>query len=144
MHFACDAGTEDTFGLYLRVSDNFPIRLQEIDHKFKIAHHPLVILNACKTGIVDPLRTSNWVTLFWERGACGVVATEARVLDEFAARFSKKIYELLLMRKTISEVLFEARRYFWKVEHDPSGLVYALYASPSLRIEYRKPAEEES
>ena len=71
------------------------------------------------------------------------MATEARVLDEFAAKFSKKLYELLLMDKRISEVLLEARHYFWEKDHDPSGLAYALYASPNLKIEIQKSLKEE-
>ncbi len=140
LHLACEANTEDPGNPYLWIADNFQVELQEIYHNFRIRRYPLVVLNACGTGMRDPFRTSNWVLLFWEQGAGGIVATEARVPDEFAARFSREFYKHLLDGKQIGEALFEARRFFWEQpeshpEHNPIGLVYSLYSSPSLRIE---------
>jgi tetratricopeptide (TPR) repeat protein len=136
LHLACHTHMKGPDELYLVVSKDFYIGLREIrNREFQIKHHPLVVLNACLTGQFNPLYTSNWVTLFWEKGARGVLATEARVTDSFAAKFLKKLYERLLTGELIGKALFETRRYFWKTNHDPTGLVYALYSSPSLRIE---------
>ncbi len=136
LHLACHATANKPGDPYLVVSNDFQIRLGHLRNRnFEIKHHPLVVLNACLTGPINPLYASNWATLFWERGARGVLATEARVPDIFAARFLKKLYEGLLSGEPIGDELFRTRRYFWEEEHNPGGLVYALYASPSLKIE---------
>ena len=140
LHLTCHANTRDPANPYLSVANDFHVRWFEIYNRFKIQDYPLVVLNACRTGMTDPLRTSNWVTLFWKQGAGGIVATEARVLDEYATRFSEELCKHLLEGELISQALFECRHHFWELpeghpEYNPIGLVYSLYSSSSLRIE---------
>ncbi len=120
---------------YLLVSDEFPITIEEFrGREFDIKHKPFVILNACLTGTISPLYTSNWAALFWERGARGVLATEFHVPDSFAAVFTEELYEHFLSGEPIGKALLATRHHFWRAQHNPLGLAYALYSSPSIRI----------
>jgi hypothetical protein len=84
---------------------------------------------------MNPLYTSNWAALFWERGARGVLATEFRVPDWFAASFIEELYPRFLSGESIGESLLAVRQHFWNQKRNPLGLAYALYSSPSIRIE---------
>lgn len=135
-HFACHAyAKEPPSQSYLLISDDFPITIEDFRvNEFEIQHNPFVILNACRTGTMNPLYTSNWASLFWERGARGVLATEFRVPDWFGAKFIKELYGQLLSGKPIGEALLASRVRFAKGESIPLGLAYALYSSPSIKI----------
>lgn len=137
IHLACHAYQQHPLSRsYLVVEDNFEISIQDFTvYQFHIENNPLVILNACRTGTMDPLSTANWARLFWERGARGVLATEFRVPDSFAARFTPQLYESFLAGTNIGESLLHTRRHFWKTDGNPLGLAYALYSSPSIRIQ---------
>lgn len=135
-HLACHAYTKQPVSQsYLLISDDFTITIEDIRvQEFEIKHNPLVILNACLTGTINPLSTSNWASLFWERGARGVLATEFRVPDWFAASFVIELYQHLLSGKSIGVGLLATRHHFWEQHSNPLGLAYALYSSPSIRI----------
>jgi CHAT domain-containing protein len=136
VHLACHAQEKKPRNQsYLLVSDEFAVSIEDFFVRdFKIKHHPFVILNACLTGTISPLYTSNWAALFWERGARGVLATEFHVPDSFAAAFTEELYNHFLSGKPIGEALLDTRRYFWEQQSNPLGLAYALYSSPSIRI----------
>ncbi len=136
MHLACHAHEMQPMSQsYLLISNHFPITIEDFRvQEFAIAHHPFVILNACLTGTISPLYTSNWAALFWERGARGVLATEFHVPDSFAAAFTEELYKHFLGGNSIGEALLTTRRHFWEQQQNPLGLAYALYASPSIRI----------
>ncbi len=136
VHLACHAREKKPKSQsYLLVSDNFDISIEDFGvQEFVIKHNPFIILNACVTGTISPLYTSNWAALFWGRGARGVLATELHVPDWFAAAFTKELYKHFLSGKPIGEALLTTRRYFWQEQHNPLGLAYALYSSPSIRI----------
>jgi len=137
VHFACHAYLKDPLDLsYLRVSDSFNITMREIySHEFIIRYHPLVIMNACHTGVIHPLSTSSWAALFRKYGARGVLATEFRVPDDFAAAFVVELYQHLLAGKPIGLALLITRRLFWDAhQRNPLGLAYALYSSHAVKI----------
>ncbi len=136
IHLACHAREKKPKSQsYLLVSDNFDISIEDFGvQEFVIKHNPFIILNACLTGTISPLYTSNWAALFWGRGARGVLATELHVPDWFAAAFTEELYKHFLSGKPIGEALLTTRRYFWQEQHNPLGLAYALYSSPSIRI----------
>ena len=136
VHLACHAREKKPKSQsYLLVSENFDISIEDFGvQEFIIKHNPFVILNACLTGTISPLYTSNWAALFWGRGARGVLATELHVPDWFAAAFTEELYKHFLSGKPIGEALLATRRYFWKKQQNPLGLAYALYSSPSIRI----------
>lgn len=137
IHLACHAYQQHPLSRsFLVVEENFEVSIQDFTvHEFYIENNPLVILNACRTGTMNPLSTANWARLFWERGARGVLATEFRVPDSFAARFTPQLYESFLAGTNIGESLLRTRRHFWETDGNPLGLAYALYSSPSIRIQ---------
>lgn len=136
VHLACHAReAEPVYQSYLWVTDEFKISIKDfVVHEFEIKSNPFVILNACLTGVINPLHTYYWAAEFWKRGARGVLATDFHVPDSFAAAFSEELYRHLLAGEPVGEALLAARRHFWTKDRNPLGLAYALYSSPSIRI----------
>jgi hypothetical protein len=137
-HFACHAFYEDESPSlsYILLSDEFPITLRDLK-TYEISmknSHPLVILNACETGNLNPLYTSHFAAAFLEYGARGVVATECAVSDDFAADFAQQLYKHLLAGEPLGQSLLATRRYFLEEHNNPSGLLYSMYAPPSIRL----------
>ena len=136
LHFACHAYEQTPIERsYLFITKDF--RVSMIDFrvsKFELSQHPFVILNACRTSVVNPRYTSSWVRRLWEHGARGVLATDFKVPDDFAATFSAALYAELLKGVSIGKALLNCRRHFWKKESNPLGLAYALYSSPSIKV----------
>jgi hypothetical protein len=136
-HFACHAVYEDGAPdmSHLMLSDEFPITLMDMEvYGVVTSNHPLIVMNACETGNLNPLYTSHFAAAFLKYGARGVVATECAVPDDFAARFAEQLYTRLLAGKPLGESLLATRRYFWKKHNDPSGLLYSMYAAPNIRL----------
>jgi CHAT domain-containing protein len=135
-HLACHAfDQKPSSQSYLDVANNFHISIEDFRaRKLTTKYNPLVILNACLTGITDSLCISGWAAEFWKGGARGVVATEFQVPDWFAAVFIEKLYEHLLSGEPLGESLWATRSYFWEREKNPLGLAYALYAPLAIRI----------
>ncbi|GAC1457788.1 MAG: hypothetical protein PVSMB2_13180 [Ktedonobacteraceae bacterium] len=136
LHFACHAYEQDPIEKsYLFVTKDFAVSMSDfVVSQYELTHHPFVILNACLSGVVNPLYTSSWAEKLWEHGARGVLATDFQVPDWFGASFSEVLYKYLLSGLWIGGTLVNARRYFWKEHHNPLGLAYALYSSPSIQI----------
>ena len=138
-HFACHAVADSNIGLesYLELSSELRIRLLDMSAQGHVmAGAPLVLLNACGTGIRDPRRTSNFVTRFMLSGGRGVLATECDVPDGFASRFLERVYEPLLAGETLGLAVLAARRHFLATKANPLGLLYAVYAPLETRLDY--------
>jgi hypothetical protein len=136
-HFACHALYDNIAPnlSYIQLSNEFPISLQDMEvYGIVLQEHPLVVLNACETGNLNPLYTSSFVRTFLKYGARGVVATECPVPDSFAADFTEYLYRLLLTGMQLGESILSTRRHFLEMSKDPSGLLYSMYASPSIRF----------
>lgn len=82
--------------------------------------------------------TSHFAGSFPGLGARGVVATECKVPDDFAAEFVEKLYEHLLNGEPLGESLLASRRFFLTERGNPSGLLYSMYASPPFRLARRE------
>ena len=136
-HLACEAYVrKPSSQSCLLVSDDFEITIEDFRvREFDLKHNPLVILNACLTGTMNPLYTSNWAAVFRERGARGVLATESCVPDWFAAAFAQEFYKHFLSGEPVGKALLATRLHFCTEQSNPLGLGYALYSSPSIRIE---------
>ena len=136
LHLACHAYASNPLNFsYLRISDRFDISMQDFyAQEFKMTCNPFVILNACHTGAISPLYTSNWATLFWKYGARGVLATEFSVPDRFAAVFIALLYKYLLSGVPVGAALRVTRDRFWKEQRNPLGLAYTLYSPLGVRI----------
>jgi hypothetical protein len=136
-HFACHALYKDKSPdqSYITLSNEFPITLMDMEvYGIIINGHPLIIMNACETGNLNPLYTSHFAAAFLKYGARGVVATECAVPDAFAADFAQQLYTHLLAGEPLGESLLATRRYFLEKYHNPSGLLYSMYAPPSIRL----------
>jgi CHAT domain len=136
-HLACHAfyrNKEPNLSNIL-LSNEFPITLKDMDvYGLKINGYPLVILNACETGNLNSLYTSSFARAFLQYGARGVVAAECIVPDVFAADFAEQLYSHILTGEYLGESLLATRRYFLKEHQNPSGLLYSMYAPPSIRL----------
>lgn len=136
-HFACHSDYDSEFPnqSYILLSDDFPITIRELKtHEIVIEGNPLIIINACRGGQVNPLYTSSFAATFLKHGARGVVATECAIPDMFAASFAEQLYKHFLTGMPLGECLFIARKYFLEKHKNPSGLLYSMYASPSIRL----------
>jgi hypothetical protein len=143
VHFACHTGPapdgEPEGKAYLILANEFPVSIDEINvYEISLPHAPLVILNACDTGVRDPSQTFSFVETFLRLGACGVVATDCEVPDAFAAAFTKQIYAGLLGGQDLGDILMSARKHFIRRHRNPLGLLYSMYADPEIRIERKR------
>jgi len=136
-HFACHAEwieSEPEESCFI-VTDEFPISLQDITLcNLNINGHPLVIINACETGRLNPLYSLHFASIFLRYGARGVVAAECAVPDKFAALFIKHLYLCLLKGQSLGVSLLNTRKYFMERESNPTGLSYSMYATPSITL----------
>jgi hypothetical protein len=142
-HLACHGVFEDSSPMrsHIRISDDFMITLQDlVVYKLSIAGHPLVVMNACQIGKLNPLYTSSFAKAFLKYGAIGVVASECKVLDAFAAEFAEQLYTRLLGGECLGSSLLACRRYFLNLRSDPSGLLYSMYAPPTVRFQIGAPS----
>jgi len=122
---------------YIEIDSDFAIGVSDLGAyppKKRTFRSPLVILNACCSGMVGAFKGISFARKFLELGACGVVSTECAVPDQFAVEFIEKFYEALLGGNTLSDSLLLARRHSLLVKHNPSGLLYAIYANPDTTI----------
>jgi len=135
-HLACHTRQRKTSSQpFLDIADDFSITMADFGaQEFETKENPLVILNACLTGITDTLSIKGWTSEFWRIGARGVLATEFRVPDWFAAAFIRELYKPLLSGRPIGESLWATRYHFWHEKHNPLGLAYALYSPLAIRI----------
>jgi CHAT domain-containing protein len=111
------------------VSDWFPISPTELraeDIEFR--ESPLLVLNACESGKLDPFQTCDLVSELLDSEIQGMLATECQVPDAFAAAFMKEFYRRLLKEhQQIGHALKSCREYFWGEYNNPLGLLYSLY-----------------
>lgn len=135
-HFACHVNhvLNRPNASYLVLSDNFRISIKDMnEYDMSIVGSPIVVFNACKTGIITPLSTSNMASIFYRFGASAVLATEADIPDEFASEFAIHLYSRLLQGETIGNSLFLTRReYALGDEQQLWGLLYSLYGPHSV------------
>jgi len=54
----------------------------------------------------------------------------------FAADFAEQLYAHLLAGEPLGESLLATRRYFLEKYNNPSGLLYSMYALPSIRLQH--------
>jgi hypothetical protein len=133
LHIGCHAcGADRDLDGYFIVDNQFNLVMRDIvENRLMLKGNPLVILNACKTAI-NPRSTADFVRVFLrDLGGCGVIATEFRVPDAFAANFARCFYqEFLQGGKTVGESLRLARAYFLRERRNPLGLLYSAYVEP--------------
>jgi hypothetical protein len=94
---------------------------------------PLIFLNACGSANLNPSRFGSFPQFFLDQGYLGFLGTEIAMPDDFAAAFSKGLYERLLQAKTLGEAIHDMRwEMLWK--KNPLGILYSAYADPEIRV----------
>jgi hypothetical protein len=136
-HFACHAITHPDYGgwSHLDLSSCLQVRLDDLAvEDYVIGGMPVVVLNACGTGVRDPRKTSDFVRRFMLQSVRGVLATECDVPDLFASVFIQRVYDQVLQGETFGHALLAARRYFLDQCRNPLGLLYAAYTKLETRL----------
>ncbi len=136
-HFACHAVADarQSGRSYLRLSDELTVSVEDMTiEDFFWTGSPVVVLNACGTGVRDPRKTSDFVRRFMQSGARGVIATECDVPDAFAAAFVRPFYDRVLAGERFGRALLATRRHFLDRYRNPVGLLYAAYMSLDTRL----------
>jgi hypothetical protein len=99
---------------------------------------PLVFLNACGSTKMTPNGITSFPEMFlFNVGNRGVIGTETRIPDQFAAEFSEQFYLNLVRGATLGMAVFNARWTLLKRRNNPLGLLYSVYANPYATV--RKP-----
>jgi CHAT domain len=140
-HFACHAVAAD-YGpdSFLSLPEGLRLRLEDLAvERFFLAGAPFVVLNACGTGIRDPLKTADFVHRFLLSGSRGVVVTECDVPDGFAAAFVRQLYDRMLAGEPLVAALRAIRERFLVEHGNPLGLLYSAYLSLEARLLSRAP-----
>jgi hypothetical protein len=99
--------------------------------------HPLVILNACQSGVQDFSFTEiqGWAKRFLDAGASAFICTLWSVSDETALEFTKELYTKLSEGVSLGEAV-RAARLKCKKMGDPSWLAYELYGHPNMKVKF--------
>lgn len=140
-HFACHAEYDEQTSVqsFIQLSKGIRISLRDLEQQPKtaISDFPLVVLNACKMGLINPMDVHCFAGNIIKYGALGVVATEAAVPDDLAADFTLHLYEHLLNEEFLGESVLRARRELM-AGGNPVGLLYALYAPSIIKLQKAK------
>ncbi|HEY6793485.1 MAG TPA: CHAT domain-containing protein [Kineosporiaceae bacterium] len=95
---------------------------------------PLVVLNACESAELSPLFYDGFVPYFLDKGARGVVGTEAKTPARFATAWAERFFRRLLGGQAIGEAVLELRRELLAERRNPLGLLYAVHCDQDTRI----------
>ena len=138
VHFACHIMYDEHnhFDSFIELGKSSRITFWQLESMPEVftKGNPLVVINACDSGNLDPRYTSDLVRVFTQKGVRGVIATECQVPDRFAAEFAERFYiQFLEKGMTLGDSLFETRRYFITEHNNPTGLLYSMYASPLIK-----------
>ena len=97
---------------------------------------PLVVLNACGSAELSPLTYAGLAPYLLDLGARAVIGTECETPVYFGAAFGAALLRAVVAdRLSVGEALRATRRAFFEQQHNPLGLLYALYGSADLRVQ---------
>lgn len=96
--------------------------------------HPLVFINGCGTGAVEPEQAYDMVgKLLRKVAASGVIGTEITIFETLARDFAEGCLSLFLAGKPIGEAV-QRTRLSLLAAGNPLGLVYIPFLLPDLRL----------
>ena len=139
VHMACHAyhNSEAPNKSAFKLTREFYVSLQDFEiYEIDINNNPIVVLNACRTGVANPLYSWNFAQYLIQRGARGVIAAECPIPDDFAVEFSGLFYESLLDGEPAGKCLLRVRKHLCVESNNVSGLAYSLYGSPNIQLIY--------
>jgi hypothetical protein len=97
-------------------------------------HHPLVILNGCRTAAFSPDALSQFIRAFiGTYGAAGVIGTEVAVWEQLAVEFGEEFGRAFLSGEAAAETVLSIRRRLLE-KNNPLGLAYTLYGLIDLSL----------
>ncbi len=95
---------------------------------------PLVVLNACESGVTPLSGDNSLANAFRTIGARAVIVTESPVLAQEAAAISGQILTDILAGRFVSWAVLEARRVAVAERRNLSALAYRYYGPPGLHL----------
>jgi hypothetical protein len=156
-HFACHCNTtdasSDNYALLLAHARTWwssdwhakPATIADFERFFgsapqrsDSAPHPLIFLSACGSSRITARGVTSFPALFLRIGSRGVIGTETRIPDRFAAAFTRHFYNHFLRAYPLGECIYRARWRMLLDQHNPLGILYTAYADARLRV--RRPA----
>ena len=108
--------------------------LKSVSPQQPFANRPLVFINACESGELDPRFYEGFVTYFVAKGARGVIGTECKVPVVVAIEFADRFFKRLLDGETVGETTLAVRRELLTQCGNPLGLVYGVHCDAGTRI----------
>jgi hypothetical protein len=129
------------YGTRIILTSGNALTLRELERSAPLEHgpllhgNPLVVLNACGSAAQSPLASAGLVPYLQAQGARACIGTECDIPAVFGAAFGSALLMALVRdRLTVGAALRAARRAFLEREHNPLGLLYALYGSADLAM----------
>ncbi len=127
-----EALTPDAFRS-LRIDLKLPPALQ------LFASHPIVILDACESGLASADRSSadpagGFPYTLLKAGSSAVVATDAPVWGQLARSMGDLLIDGVIKGTPVPRTVHEARLALRKGHHNPLGLVYVAYSLPDAKL----------
>ena len=139
-HFAChtrpNREDEPEDRSCLELTDGLDLCFSDLrKYGVELKENPLIFLNSCDTAVRDPRQTFTIIRSLLQRGARGVIATECKMPDVFAAAFIEEFYERFLAGEQLGDAMLAARRLFLENFGNPLGLFYVTYnANANTRL----------
>jgi hypothetical protein len=97
---------------------------------------PLIFLNTCSGGAVDPTGDFSLLEMLQSRTpARAIIAPATYVHFPLAAAFARYVYEALLRGAPLGEAVHQARWDLLLTRANPFGILYGLHGDPDLRID---------
>lgn len=86
---------------------------------------PVIVLNSCASGSYSPLSFSNFLSIFKNRGALGLIATSFTMPATFASAFGQRLLKEYIKGVYIGDALLNLRRDLLE-KSNPLGMFYTL------------------
>jgi hypothetical protein len=126
--FRLELGYQDNKQNYLSAADLDPTEIDWPENPM-----PLVFINGCETMAVLPEEIHDFLSVFKQLGASGVIGTEVKVWTTLARPMARLILNYILNGKSIGEAFLEMRRHLLR-RYNPLGLLYNFYSPATLHL----------
>lgn len=105
----------------------------------KLAGSPLVFMNVSESAELSPLFYNGFLPYFLDKGARGMIGTQAPVPALFASEYAQKFFDQFLAGKPLGQVMLDLTRDYFFKSNNILGLLYGLYADADTRIVWSQP-----
>ncbi len=94
-----------------------------------LARGPIVMINACRSGVIERGAGDDFVEAWFRLGASGVVVTETKVGSDTAAELAALVVHGLVDGNSLSRSLLLTRWAYYSATGSLAGLVYSCYGA---------------